>query len=136
MHARNVVVLVGRLVADPVLRYTNGGSAVTEFSLAVNRSIRKNDGSFEDALDGFFDCELWGAVGEVVAEKFTKGSELYVTGSLAQNKFEKDGRKISRILVKVKTVGPALSAPRKTDQAADAAAQQPAPEQEKVPQPV
>ena len=135
MHSRNVVVLVGRLVADPVLRYTNGGSAVTEFSLAVNRSTRQDDGSFKDSLDGFFDCEVWGAIGEVVTEKFSKGSELYVTGSLAQNKFEKDGRKISRILVKVKTVGPALSPPRKAEQADSMTAEQPAAEQEKVPQP-
>ena len=130
MHQRNVVVLIGHLTADPILRYTSSGTAVANFGLAVNRGSRQPDGNWKDELDGFFDCELWGAVGEVVAEKFTKGSELYVTGSLAQNKFEKDGRKISRILVKVKTVGPALSPPRK-----DSTAEQPAAEQEKVPQP-
>ena len=131
MHARNVVVLIGRLVADPVLRYTNNGSAVTEFSVAVNRSTRQNDGSFTDSLDGFFDCELWGPVGQVVAEKFSKGDELSLTGSLAQNKFEKDGRKISRVLVKVKTVAPVLSAPRTTEQAGGEQSVQ----QERVPQP-
>lgn len=126
MHPRNVVVLIGRLAADPVLRYLPNGTAIAEFGVAVNRSTHKPDGSFEDSLDGFFDCELFGPQAVTVAETMSKGSELQICGALHQSKFKaSDGRNISKILVKVKTVGAVVPAAKATA----------APVHEKVPQP-
>jgi single-stranded DNA-binding protein len=75
METKNVVVLVGRLVADPELRYMPSGDPVANFALAVNRSVRKDDGSFEDSLDGYFDCDYFGDSALKFAEDFHKGPD-------------------------------------------------------------
>jgi len=125
-----VVVLIGRLAGDPELRYLPNGTPVGNFSIAVNRSVRKPDGSFEDALDGFFDCEVFGGIAVTVAESLRKGSEVQITGSLLQKKFKTNGaqsRTVSKVEIRVKTIGPALAAARESAPAAEqAAAPQPA----------
>jgi single-strand DNA-binding protein len=111
MDTNNVVVLLGRMAADPELRYLPNGTPVVNFAVAVNRTTRKPDGKFEDSLDGFFDCELFGGTAVTTAETFTKGSEVYLVGSLRQKKFKGFGRQnISKIEIRVKTVGPVLPA--------------------------
>jgi single-strand DNA-binding protein len=130
MSTKNMVMLVGRLAADPELRFTPNGTAVATFAVAVNRSVRKPDGSFEDSLDGFFDCELFGPQAESLAERLRKGSEVQLSGSLLQKKFKTNGaqaRTVSKIEVRVATIASSLSAP------AASAAQVPAEQQ--VPQP-
>ena len=132
MDSKNMVVLVGRLVADPELRFTAGGDAVANFALAVNRTTRKPDGSFEDSLDGFFDCEHFGKTAVTLAESCGKGSEVQVTGSLHQRKFKVGNgeRTVSKISVRAKTIAPVL-APPKADPVAQPAS---APVQQAVPQ--
>ena len=116
MDTKNVVVLVGRLVADPELRYLPNGTPVANFGLAVNRSTRKPDGTFEDSLDGFFDCEVFGGQALALAEGTGKGAEIHVTGSLRQKKFKSGNgagaRTISKIEIRVSSVAPALIAPK------------------------
>jgi single stranded DNA-binding protein len=106
---------------------------VAEFSIAVNRPIRKDDGSFEDSLDGFFDCQLYGDVAFALKESCSKGSEVQVTGSLHQRKWKvgegAGARTASKIEVKAKTVAPLLHAPR-TEQASDSGTGAEAPVQE------
>ena len=122
MHSRNVVVQVGRLTAEPVLKSTPGGDPILEFGIAVNRAIRKPDGSFDDSLDGFFDVEVFGLLAEVLSSKLTKGSEVTVCGSLIQNRFEtKSGQKVSKVIVRAKTVAPVPELPKRNQQAAPAA---------------
>lgn len=118
MHQRNVVVLIGHLTADPILRYTSSGAAVANFGLAVNRGSRQPDGSWKDELDGFFDCEVWDSLGEELAERFHKGDEVYVCGSLIQNKFKPKGtdQTVSRVVVRVKTLGSTVQITRKATQ--------------------
>ena len=126
MDTKNVVVLVGRLVADPELRYMPNGTPVANFGIAVNRSTRKPDGTFEDTLDGFFDCEVFGGQALALAEHSGKGAEVHVTGSLRQKKFKSGNgagaRTISKIEIRVSSVAPALAVPR--DNAAPVAQQQ------------
>ncbi len=135
MDSKNMIVLVGRLVADPELRYTDSGDPVANFALAVNRTARKPDGSFEDSLDGFFDCEHFGKTALTLAEDYGKGSEVQITGSLHQRKFKVGNgageRTVSKISVRAKTVAPVL-APPKADPAAQPVS---APVQQAVPQP-
>lgn len=131
MNARNMVALVGRLTADPQLRYLPNGSPVANFAVAVNRAIRKPNGDFEDSLDGFFDCELFGGQAVALAENCKKGSEVQLTGSLLQKKFETKGsqpRTISKVEVRVTSIAPVLAVPRETEvtQSEEAAAPQPA----------
>lgn len=126
MDTKNMVVLVGRLVADPELRYMPNGTPVASFAVAVNRSIRKPDGSFEDSLDGYFDCEHFGGTAATLAEGHRKGALVQITGSLHQRKYKvgngAGGRTVSKIEVKAKTVAPVLIAP-KADAPAPATAQ-------------
>ena len=114
METKNMVVLIGRLVAEPELRYMPSGQPVANFSLAVNRSIRKDDGTFEDSLDGYFDCELFGGTAVTLAEDYGKGALVQVTGSLHQRKYKvgngAGSRTVSKVEVRAKTVAPILVA--------------------------
>lgn len=110
---KNLVLLVGRLTADPELRYTPQGTPVATFSVAVNRSFRKPDGGWKDDLDGYFDCELWSGPAVTFTEEFQKGSLVQLTGSLRQKKFQTSGdqpRTLSRVEVKVDTISPVVEA--------------------------
>lgn len=116
---KNLVLLVGRLVADPELRYTPQGTPVSEFSVAVNRSSRKPDGGWKDDLDGFFDCELWGGAAVTFAEESKKGSLVQLTGSLRQRSWKTQGdqpRTMSKIEIKVDSISPVVEA-KKSEQA-------------------
>lgn len=129
MDTKNVVALVGRLAADPELRFTPGGDAVANFAVAVNRGVRQPDGTFKDVLDGFFDCEIWGGDAQALAEKFKKGADVQLTGSLVQKKFQtkdEQPRTVSRIEIKVKSIAAVIQGPRK------AKAEQPADEPAKT----
>ena len=118
MEARNIVVLVGRLVGEPELRYMPSGTPVAGFSVAVNRSIRKDDGTFEDLLDGYFDCEYFGGSAVTLCEDYGKGALVQITGSLHQRKYKvgngAGNRTISKVEVRAKTVAPVL-VPAKTE---------------------
>jgi single-strand DNA-binding protein len=76
----NHVVLMGRLTADPVVRYTASNLPVTSFSLAVNRSYVRKD-SKERETD-FFDIVCWRNTAEFVGKYLTKGVQIVVSGSL------------------------------------------------------
>ena len=112
METKNVVVLIGRLVTEPELRFTPEGKSVANFSLAVNRSFRGDDGQWHDKFDGFFDCEYFSRTAEKFAEDFKKGDLIQVTGSLHQNKYKvgtkPNEKTVSKILVTVKTISSVL----------------------------
>lgn len=79
----NSVTVIGRLVADPELRYLNNGTAVTSIRIAVDRAGNKQeDGTF---AAGFFDVTCWGRTAELVAEYLAKGRQLGVSGELRHN---------------------------------------------------
>ena len=81
----NKVELLGRVGADPEMRYTQGGIAVTQVRLATDRYRR--DG--EDATD-WHTIVVWDKLGEAVAEYVEKGQRLYVAGRLVQSSWEGD----------------------------------------------
>ena len=81
----NKVELLGRVGADPEMRYTQGGTPVTQVRLATDRYRR--DG--EDATD-WHTIVVWDKLGEAVAEYVEKGQRLYVAGRLVQSSWEGD----------------------------------------------
>ncbi len=93
----NSVTIVGRLTRDAELKYTNGGSAVTKFSLAVNRSRKDGDQWVEEA--SFFDVSLWGRRGESLNQYLQRGTRIAVTGELRQDRWEQDGQSRSRVFI-------------------------------------
>jgi len=88
----NSVTLVGRLTADPELRFTNTGTAVCEFSIAVDRV-----GSEET---DFFDVVAWAKTAEAVSAYVAKGHQVGISGSLRQHRWETpEGDKRNRVKV-------------------------------------
>lgn len=85
----NRVVLVGRLTRDPELRTTTTGKQVSDFSIAVDKRIKPNDGS---PTADFFRVSAWGQTAEFVANYLTKGRLVAVDGRLQSRKYtDKDG---------------------------------------------
>ena len=80
----NRVILQGRLCADPELRKTTSGMAVTSFRIACNDS-RKGPNGEEVTL--FMNCTMFGTRGESFAKLFRKGSMAIVEGRLTSRKY-------------------------------------------------
>lgn len=75
----NKVVLIGRLVADPELRYTQTGVAVANFRIAVDRPYTNRDGERET---DFIDIVTWRKLAEICAHNLNKGRLVAVDGRL------------------------------------------------------
>ena len=75
----NKIFLMGRLTRDPELRRTQSGTAVTSFSLAVDRDFKSQNGERET---DFIDVVAWRATAEFVSKYFTKGRMAVVEGRL------------------------------------------------------
>jgi single-strand DNA-binding protein len=91
----NVVVLIGRLTRDPELKYTTSGTAVCNFSLAVDKR-KKEDGA------DFFDCVAWQKTAELIAQYLGKGRKCGIQGRLQARQYEAaDGskRKVTEVVV-------------------------------------
>lgn len=75
----NRIILMGRLTRDPELRRTQSGTAVTSFSLAVDRDFKSQSG---DKETDFIDIVAWRSTAEFVSKYFTKGRMAVVEGRL------------------------------------------------------
>lgn len=83
----NMIILKGRLTADPELKQTTSGVSVVEFNLAVPRRFDK------DKTD-FIKCIAWRQTAEFISQHFTKGSQILVTGAMQNEQWtDKDGHK-------------------------------------------
>ncbi len=88
----NHINLMGRLTRDPELRYTQSGTAVASFSIAVDRDFNSRDGG--ERQTDFIDIVAWRHTGEFVSKYFTKGSMCVVSGRLQIRDWQdKDGNK-------------------------------------------
>jgi single-strand DNA-binding protein len=88
----NQVILIGRLTADPELRQTQTGTAVTGFSIAINRG-RDRDGN--DLGADFPRVTVWGRQAETCVQYLHKGDQCAVSGRLQTGKYQdKDGRTV------------------------------------------
>jgi single-strand DNA-binding protein len=87
MASFNKVILAGNLTRDPELRYTPKGTAVAQFTLAVNRTWKSESGENKEEVS-FIDVEAWGRQGEVIAQYMRKGRPLLVEGRLKQDSWE------------------------------------------------
>ncbi|WLF70453.1 single-stranded DNA-binding protein [Clostridium septicum] len=84
----NKAILIGRLTKDPELNYAaSNGTAITRFTLAVNRQFKKDEADF-------INCIAFGKTGEVIAQYLTKGRQLAITGNIRTGSYDaKDGTK-------------------------------------------
>ncbi|MCF8017804.1 MAG: single-stranded DNA-binding protein [Vallitaleaceae bacterium] len=94
----NRIDIMGRLTKDPELRYTQSGTSVTSFTLAVDRDYSGKDGG-EKQTD-FIDCIAWRHTAEFVTKYFSKGRMAVVSGRL-QVRFWDDNEGKKRKVVEI-----------------------------------
>lgn len=121
----NVVIVTGNLVRDAELRDA-GSAKVLTFSIAVNEKYKSGDQWVDYA--NFFNVSLFGKRGEALAQYLTKGTRVAVEGKLHQDRWEKDGKKNSSIVIRAENLeliggrsGGSQSAPAENSQPAPAA---------------
>lgn len=86
----NRIVLIGRLVADPQLRYTQTGIAVANFRIVVDRPYTNQQGEQET---DFIDIVCWRKLAEVCANNLNKGRLVAVDGRLQVREYEHEGQR-------------------------------------------
>lgn len=88
----NKTVVQGRLVADPELRTTQGGTMVCSFRIASSEAHKEKERKL------FLNCTAWRGLAEMVAKYFTKGREIIVEGALETKEYQtKAGEKRTAI---------------------------------------
>jgi single-strand DNA-binding protein len=98
----NHVIIIGRLVNDAILKYTSGGMAIANLSLAVNRRVKKGEQWTEEV--SFFEVTLWGKTAEGLKPYLLKGKLIAVEGELKQERWEKDGQTRSKVVINASNV--------------------------------
>ena len=102
MFDTNIVVITGRLTADPELKYIESGYAICNFSLAINRGKKKD--SEEEYPAYFFNCFAWGKTGENITKFFSKGRKMLISGNLEQQRWTNEsGDNRSAVKINVKS---------------------------------
>ena len=91
----NSVNVIGRLVKDAELSYSGSGNAIVNFSIAVDH-MKKKDGTSDTS---FFNCKVFGKLGETLNKYMLKGKQVAIRGYLKQERWEKDGQKQSRVVL-------------------------------------
>lgn len=97
MASFNKTILVGNMVADPELKQTTNGVAVTSFRIAVARKYKKQG---EQPQADFIDIVCWRGTAEFVCNYFTKGKAILVCGSL-QTRSWTDKNNVKRYVTEV-----------------------------------
>ncbi|BCJ38924.1 single-stranded DNA-binding protein [Actinocatenispora thailandica] len=110
MAGETVITVVGNLVNDPELRFTNSGAAVASFRIASTpRTFDRQSGEWKDGEALFLSCSVWRQAAENVAESLQRGSRVIVQGRLKQRSYEtREGEKRTVIEMEVDEIGPSL----------------------------
>lgn len=100
MATLNKVFLIGNMTRNPEIRYSPAGTAVCEFSMAMNRRYKDNSGQEKDE-PCYVDVLVFGKSGEAVMRHTQKGSSVFVEGRLVYEQWEdkETGAKRSRLRV-------------------------------------
>jgi single-strand DNA-binding protein len=108
MATDNHTTIVGNLVDDPELRFTNTGIAVANLRVAVTQRIQQ-DGEWRDGDTSFLKVNVWRAQAEHLADSLSKGDRVMVTGRLRQRSWETpEGDKRSVTEIEADEVGASL----------------------------
>lgn len=114
MVGLNLMIVTGNLGADPEMRYTADGTAVTTFPLAVSTATSKGEETI------WLRCICWRGLGETVHKYLTKGSRIFTMGKLRVNEWE-DADKVKRtslelVCNKVQFLDPKKEMPKQEDE--------------------
>ena len=110
MSGETSITVIGNLVSDPELRYTQSGVAVANFTIASTpRTFDKATNDYKDGDALFLRCSVWRDFAEHVVGSLTKGTRVIASGRLRQRSYEtKEGEKRSSIELEVDEIGPSL----------------------------
>jgi single-strand DNA-binding protein len=103
-----MLTITGNLAADPELRYTQQGKAVTSMTVMTSRRTKEGE-QWVDVDTTAWKVTSWERLAENVAETLHKGDPVVVVGTAAENSWEKDGQTFRRIEVTAKHVGADLT---------------------------
>ena len=88
----NKVILIGNLGKDPEIRYTTGGEAVANFSIATNEKWKDKSGQKQEKTE-WHNIVVWGNKAEFVAKHLGRGCTAYIEGSIQTRKWQdRDGK--------------------------------------------
>lgn len=89
----NKAILVGRIGRDPETRFTGGGTAVANFSVATEESFKDRSGNKQKKTE-WHRIITWGKLAEIVQQYVTKGMLVYIEGSIGTREWkDKEGNK-------------------------------------------
>jgi len=89
----NKVILVGRLGRDPETRYTNGGQAVANFSIATDETYKDRNGERQKRTE-WHKIVVWGKQAEIAQQYLKKGSLIFIEGRIQSREWQdKEGQK-------------------------------------------
>lgn len=98
----NSVNLTGRFTRDPDVRYTDGGTSVARFTIAVERRFKQENGPQAD----FVSCVAFGKTAEFIEKYFQKGNKIEVSGRIQTGSYtNQDGNKVYTTDVMAENVG-------------------------------
>ncbi|MYQ49345.1 single-stranded DNA-binding protein [Streptomyces sp. SID4985] len=110
MAGETVITVVGNLVDDPELRFTQSGAAVAKFRVASTpRTFDRQTNEWKDGESLFLTCSVWRQAAENVAESLQRGMRVIVQGRLKQRSYDdREGVKRTVFELDVEEVGPSL----------------------------
>jgi len=110
MANETILTVVGNLTADPELRFTQGGLAVANFTIASTpRTFDRQTNEWKDGEALFLRASAWREFGEHIASSLTKGTRVIAQGRLAQRSYEtKEGEKRTSMELEIDAIGPDL----------------------------
>ena len=89
----NKVILIGNLGRDPETRYSQGGNAVTNFSVATTENWKDRQSGEQQERTEWHNIVCFARLAEIAGEYLRKGSKVYIEGSLRTSSWEQDGQK-------------------------------------------
>ena len=110
MAGDTIITIIGNLTADPELRFTSSGAAVTSFTVASTpRTFDRQAGEWKNGQALFMPCQAWRAMAENIAESLTKGTRVIVQGRLTQRSYTtREGEQRTVVEMQVDEIGPSL----------------------------
>ena len=97
MNNLNSILIEGNLVREPQFKITQNGTALCIFSIATNRSYKREAGMEKEV--SYFDIQTWGKLAEACNNLGKKGRGVRVTGRLKQERWQQDGQARSKVII-------------------------------------
>ncbi len=111
MAGEGTLTVVGRLGADPDLKFLDSGTSVAKMSVANTQRMKDKDGNYSDRETIWYRVELWGKAGEAATDALHKGDLVIVNGALFQSSWtNKNGEEVRDMVIRAEHVGKVFTA--------------------------